>query len=70
MMKPNEGTSDRIIRFVIGAAVAMMGLMYALTGIVAIAVFGIAAVLMLTAAIGICPLYSVFGVNTCSLKKS
>lgn len=70
MMKPNEGTSDRIIRFVIGAAVAIMGLMYALTGIVAIAVFGIAAVLMLTAAIGICPLYSVFGVNTCSLKKS
>lgn len=70
MLKRNEGISDRVIRFIVGAALAIMGLIYGLSGVVAIFAFGIASVLMVTALVGICPLYSVFGVNTCALKKS
>lgn len=63
-MKPNEGTIDRALRIAVGI------LLLALTFTGTIGMWGwIGVVPLLTGAIGWCPLYSVFGINTCSMKK-
>jgi len=59
-MKTNEGYVDRVLRVIVG--VALIGL--AASGIVGL--WGYVGVIpLLTGAIGICPLYSLLGVNTC-----
>ena len=63
-MKCNMGKADRIIRLIIGLAVVAWGVMNA--NIIADVIGGI---LLLTAVIGLCPLYLPFGINTgCKAK--
>ncbi|MBL8315345.1 MAG: DUF2892 domain-containing protein [Rubrivivax sp.] len=62
-MKSNVGGIDRILRIVIGLALIAL----TLTG--TIGVWGwIGVVPLLTAGLGICPLYSVLGFSTCPIK--
>lgn len=64
MLKVNEGTVDRTLRVLLGVALVALavtkGWMWAYIGVVPI----------LTGAIGVCPLYSLLGINTCGVKKS
>lgn len=64
MFKVNEGSADRVVRVVVGVALVALALtkgwMWAWIGVVPI----------LTGALGVCPLYSVFGINTCGVKKA
>lgn len=63
-MKANVGGIDRILRIVIGAVLVLL----ALTGTVGW--WGWLGLLPLaTGLIGWCPPYSIFGINTCSMKK-
>ena len=63
-MKCNMGKADRIIRLIIGLAVVAWGVMNG--NIIADVIGGI---LLLTAVIGLCPLYLPFGINTgCKTK--
>ena len=57
-MKSNIGTIDRIIRIVLGIAIAVFGIAFK-TWLGLIAVIPLA-----TAAIGTCPLYLPFGLST------
>lgn len=60
----NEGTVDRAVRVVAGGALV------ALTAMGTLPVWGyIGVVPLLTGLAGRCPAYSLFGINTCSLKK-
>ncbi len=62
-MKSNVGGIDRILRIVIGLVLFVL----TLTG--TIGVWGwIGVVPLLTAGLGICPLYSVLGFSTCPVK--
>jgi hypothetical protein len=64
-MKTNVGGIDRILRIVIGLALIAA----TLTG--TIGVWGwIGVVLVATAAIGFCPLYTAFGFSSCPMKRS
>lgn len=64
-MKTNVGGIDRIVRIVLGVALIAL----TLTG--AIGVWGwIGIVPLATAAIGYCPLYSVFGFSTCPARRN
>jgi hypothetical protein len=63
-MKCNEGKIDRIARIAVGL------------GLISIAFIGpktpwgfVGIVPLLTGSLGICPLYSLLGINTCSVKK-
>ncbi len=64
-MKTNEGGIDRILRIVAG--LALIGL--TLTG--TIGAWGwIGVVPLATGLIGWCPLYTLLGINSCSMKSN
>jgi hypothetical protein len=63
-MTPNVGGIDRVLRVIIGVvlvALAVMGTIgpWGWIGLVPLA----------TAALGVCPLYTVLGFSTCPMKK-
>ena len=64
-MKQNVGTRDQIIRVVIGACAA--GLLVLVRGN-ARWIGALGFVLLLTGVAGNCPLYSLFGIDTCKRR--
>jgi len=67
-MQKNEGNIDRIARAVVAVVAVILAIV--LGGGWAI-VFGVvAAIMAVTAAVGFCPLYRVFGMNTCKTKSA
>ena len=64
-MKTNEGTVDRALRVVVGL------LLIALAATHSIGVWGYVGIVpLLTGAIGMCPLYTVLGINTCPASRT
>lgn len=62
-MKCNVGTADRAIRILAGLVIIGAGVYYqSWWGVVGV-------VPLLTAAIGWCPLYTPFGISSCSNKE-
>jgi hypothetical protein len=67
-MRENMGTIDRVTRAAVGIALVLGAL--AVGAPLARAVLGVGAVIMLgTALVGVCPLYRVFGLNTCQQAR-
>ncbi|MEH6748036.1 MAG: DUF2892 domain-containing protein [Maribacter arcticus] len=68
-MKKNMGSTDRFIRIFI--AVALLTTFYTdtVSGTLGYVMAAIAGVLILTTFISFCPLYTLFGMNTCKIKK-
>ncbi len=62
-MKTNEGRADRIIRLIIGISISSFFIYHksywALLGLIPI----------VTAFVGVCPLYSILGINTLEKQK-
>ena len=58
-MKQNVGKTDKLIRMLLGFVIVALGIYYeswwGLVGVVP----------LVTAFIGVCPVYRLFGVNTC-----
>ncbi|KHO62949.1 hypothetical protein THYS13_10440 [Thermoanaerobacter sp. YS13] len=62
----NVGKIDKIIRYIIG--IALLSLLFLInSNLRFLGLIGL--VPILTAAFGFCPLYALFGINTCSTKK-
>ena len=63
-MKCNIGKTDKIVRWIVGLAVIVLGLYlrswWGLLGLIPI----------ITAVISLCPLYLPFGINTCKTPPS
>jgi hypothetical protein len=68
-MKKNMGSTDKIIRFVIAAVIAILYFTNVITGTLGIVLLVIAGVFVLTSLVSFCPLYTLIGMNTCSAKK-
>jgi len=70
-MKCNEGSTDRLVRLILGATLITAGFLFlalmegALWGVLAGAV---GAVLVLTSILGFCPAYKICGMSTCDAK--
>jgi len=63
----NENQMDRVIRFVLGIVLAVLG--YTLfTGVIQIVMYVLAFVALFTSVTGFCLLYKIFGIST--LRKS
>ncbi len=68
-MKKNVGNADKIVRILIAlvlGALYFTGTVSGTLGYVALALGGI---MVLTSAIGFCPIYAIVGLNTCPAKK-
>lgn len=63
------GLTDKIIRIAIAAVVTTLFFMHILTGTLGIILLILAGVFVLTSLVGFCPLYRIFGVSTCPVKK-
>lgn len=68
-MKRNMGNADRVIRILAAAAIAVLYFTGNISGTLAYVLLGVGAIFLLTSLIGSCPLYSVFGMNSCKAKK-
>lgn len=68
-MKKNMGVADRIIRLIISAILVTLFFTNTVTGTIGIALLVIAFVFTATSFISFCPLYSPFGISTCSVSK-
>lgn len=64
-MKRNEGSIDRILRVVLAVAAVAGAAAIGFTSVWGIVLLVVAVVLGVTAAVGFCPLYAVFGLSTC-----
>jgi len=68
-MKKNVGSVDKIVRIII----AVIAVYVAYKGMVAspwdYVLYAVAAIMALTSLMGSCPLFSIFGINTCKVKK-
>jgi hypothetical protein len=64
-MKTNEGTIDRVLRVLVGAGILSLAFIGPQTSW---AYFGL--VPLLTGLFGFCPLYAMFGINTCGVRKT
>jgi hypothetical protein len=63
----NESQMDRVIRFVLGIVLAVLG--YTMfTGLIQIVMYVVAFVALFTSVTGFCLIYKIFGIST--LKKS
>jgi len=62
-MKENVGMTDKIIRYVLAAAFIVLGIIFSYWWFIP------AAIALITAVLGWCGLYSIFGMNTTKSKK-
>lgn len=68
-MKTNMGSFDRIARILIALVIAALYFTDTVTGSTGIILLVLGAIFVLTSLISFCPLYTIFGINTCSKKS-
>jgi hypothetical protein len=65
-MKKNMGNADRLIRVVLAVILAALYFTGTVSGTPGTILVVVAAVFLLTSAIGFCPLYAPLGLSTCA----
>ena len=63
------GAPDRIIRLILAITMALLSLTGMVTSTAGIILLAIAGIFLLTSIVGMCPLYSLIGFNTCPPNK-
>jgi predicted ABC-type exoprotein transport system permease subunit len=69
-MKKNMGNTDKIIRLIIAAGIAILYFTGVITGTIAIVLLVLVGVFVLTSLVSFCPLYTLLGMNTCPRKEA
>jgi hypothetical protein len=67
-MSTNESGLDRVIRIIIAIAAVVGAAAVGFGSVGAWVLLVVAAIMLLTAATGFCPLYRVFGISTCRVR--
>jgi hypothetical protein len=68
-MKKNTGTVDRILRVAIAGGAIAVAVLAPVPAAVVYVLYAVAAIMGLTAVMGFCPLYAMFGIKTCSIAS-
>lgn len=68
-MTKNMGGTDKAIRVVIAAIIAILYITGTISGTLAIILGIFAIIFALTSLVSFCPLYTLVGINTCATKK-
>ena len=69
-MTKNMGKIDKIIRLIMAALFIGLFMGNIVTGVFGVILLVLASVFIATSWISFCPLYTVFGANTCSKKEA
>lgn len=69
-MKKNMGNADRIIRTIIAVVIAVLYFTGTITGTLGLVLLVLAGIFVLTSLVSFCPLYTLFGLNTCPTKEA
>ncbi len=69
-MKKNIGTTDKIIRLVLAAILAVLYFTGTITGTLGIVLLAVAVMLTLTSLVNFCPLYAMLGITSCSTETT
>lgn len=69
-MKKNMGGTDRIVRVLLAAVIAILYFTNVISGTLGIVLLVLGAVFLLTSFISFCPLYAPFGISTCKTQNS
>lgn len=67
-MKKNMGSFDKALRIIIALVFIVLYVTNVISGTLGIILLVLAAVFVLTSFISFCPLYTLFGINTCKTK--
>jgi hypothetical protein len=68
-MTTNVGTFDRVLRIALAIVLSVLYFTGTVQGTVGVVLLILGGMLLLTAIVGACGLYSLFGISTCALKK-
>jgi len=68
-MKKNMGTLDRGIRIAIAVIFAVLFSTGIVTGTLGTILLVVGGIFIATSVVSFCPLYTLLGINTCSVKK-
>jgi len=68
-MKANMGNSDKFIRIILAILFSVLYFTKTVTGTMGIVMLLLGGIFLLTSIISFCPLYVLFGINTCKTKK-
>jgi hypothetical protein len=68
-MKKNMSSGDRLIRLIISAIMVTLYFTNTVSGTLGTIMLVLASVFTLTSVISFCPLYALFGISTCPVKK-
>ncbi|MGV6810657.1 MAG: YgaP family membrane protein [Brevirhabdus sp.] len=69
MFSKNMGSTDRLIRTIVGIVLIAAYFMGWLSGTLALIGLIVGIVMLATAALGSCPPYGLLGINTCGTKS-
>ena len=69
-MKKNMGSVDKTFRLLVAVALVAFYFLGVVEGVFGTLALVVAAVFTLTSVISFCPLYTVFGINTCKTKSA
>lgn len=64
-MKKNMGAADKLVRVLIAVVIAALYYFGKIEGTLAIVLLAFALIFLLTSLVSFCPLYTIFGMNTC-----
>lgn len=67
-MKKNMGNADKIVRILLAVLFAALYFTKTVTGVAGIVLLVLGGVFVLTSLVSFCPLYTLFGINTCKVK--
>ncbi|WP_083478251.1 YgaP family membrane protein [Lacinutrix himadriensis] len=68
-MKVNMSGLDKGIRIVMAITIAILYWQNIIHGTLAYVLLALAIIFVLTSLVSFCPLYTLFGINTCKVKK-
>jgi uncharacterized membrane protein len=68
-MKKNIGSIDKVVRLLLAAILIVLFITNVVSGILGYVFLALALILVLTSLINFCPIWAIFGVNTCPAKK-
>lgn len=69
-MNKNLGNADKTIRILLAIVIAILYFTNVITGTLGIVLLVAGAILLLTSFISFCPIYALFGINTCKVPKT